>query len=133
MEETKQYIGSDLILGVEKIDDKTPIGSDMVNVLFDNGKSKKYPSAMFEHIVTSEPIDSSKLREKKVDPIVNQTIVLLQESDIVMDDVEYFLNLLTASIDYKSTRANSKLYKVDNYGERSLLQIEEVLKDEQGK
>lgn len=133
MEETKQYIGNKLILGVEKIEDKTPIGSEMINVLFDNGTSKKYPSAMFNHIVTNEPIDGAKLREMKVDPIINQTIVLLQESDIVMDDIEYFINTLMASIDYKSTRANSKLFKVDNYGERSLLQIEEVLKDEQGK
>jgi hypothetical protein len=133
MEEIKKYIGDKLILGVEKIEDKTPIGSDMVNVLFDNGTSRKYPTAMFNHIVTEEPIDASKLRELKVDPIVNQTIVLLQESDIVMDDLEYYLNTLTASIDYKSTRANAKLYNVNHYGERSLLQIEEVIKDEQGK
>lgn len=132
MQETKQYIGDKLILGVEKIEDKTPIGSDMVNVLFDNGTSKKYPTAMFNHVVTEEPIDATKLREKKVDPIVNQTIVLLQESDIIMDDIEYYINTLMASIDYKSTRANSKLYSVNHYGERSLLQIEEVLKDEQG-
>lgn len=130
MEPTKRFIGPNEVLFVtDLVDEKTPLGNDMVLVNFGDGKDKKLPKMIFNCLVTDAPINLEELRQRWVDPVVNQTIVLLQEADIVMDDMVYFNQTLLNSIDYKSERAIAKLYGVDFYSQRSLLQIEKVLNE----
>jgi len=123
----EKFIGDKKILSTSLTSEKTPIGSEIIKVLFEDGTSKLFPKALFERIQTDTPIDAGVLRKKWVDVVVNNTIILLQENDIRMEDMDYFMNTLLVSIDEKCNRANAALYGVEYYPQRGLLSIERVI------
>lgn len=125
----KQYIGDKEISFVTDIDDKTPIGSDMVLVSFADGTSRRFPKMLYKRLAQDHQIDATSLRTLWVDPLINQVIVLMQESDLKMEDIDYFVNTMLASIEQKCNVANARLYGVDFYPQRSLLAIERILND----
>lgn len=123
----EKFIGDKKILSVSLTSEKTPIGSEIVKVLFEDGTSKLLPKALADRIQTDTPIDATVLRKKWVDVVVNNTIILLQENDIKMEDMDYFMNTLLISIEDKCNRANAALYGVEYYPQRSLLSVERII------
>lgn len=123
----EKYIGDKKIMTVSISSYQTPIGSEMVHVLFEDGTSKIMPKALVERLQTDTPVDATAMRKAWIDPIINQTIVLLQESDVKMEDLDYFVSMLLTSIDDKCNRANAALYGVEYYPQRTILSVEKVL------
>jgi len=124
-----KYIGPTKILVVTDCDEKTPLGSPMKTVTFETGKIKNIPETLLNRLVSDEPVDLTALRTKWIDPVVNQIIILLQENDVVLEDIEYLVNTLLSSIEHKSSEAISKLFGVDFYGQRTLLQVEKIINE----
>lgn len=128
MAPTVKYVGDKEVLAVEVCEESTPLLGKIVNVKFADGSSQVLTEKMYQNVVSDTPCDLSALRDKRVTPIVKEILVLLRESNLRIDEVDYMCALLVSSINKSSEDASNKLWNVKDGGERTFLDIDEVLK-----
>lgn len=83
MEKNKdQYIGPSKVFGLQKEDYKTPLGGDVVKVLFENDRPLIMPLRTFNLLVTDAPQPLDIVQDKKIDTIVGALVEMVMEYDM---------------------------------------------------
>lgn len=101
------YIGSDKIAIVAPVDLKTPLGSEMVEVTFENGAKKILTKKNYETVVTDVPSDASIVRRTKFNALVPAVKALICEYDLAVAEIQPFMQELAGSIDNNFARATN--------------------------
>jgi hypothetical protein len=129
----KQYIGNKIITSVEKTNEKTEGGVDILKVSFRNGAVEHFSRLMFDKIVSEKSCDEATLREKRVAPVVAILLSILREWGIKAGELQYLSALLNRSLDYNRNQALTKLLsdwmpKPKSLDDLDLITIDRILK-----
>lgn len=127
------YIGQRKIKEVKETEDKTPGGTPIMEVSYEDGKKESLSKLMCKEIVSDKPCDLSELRDKRVRPIVAHTLAIFREWGLRMSELSYASTLLNASLENSQRQALLELWKpfqptIQEYDEVDLIAMDKVLK-----
>lgn len=108
------YIGADKISIVAEIDQKTPMGSPMVEVTFENDSTVIMPKKTYEIIVTDVASDASIVRRSKFNQMVPAIKAVICEYDILVSEIQPLLQELASGIDNNFARATNYAWTKDD-------------------
>jgi hypothetical protein len=86
-----KFIGSDLIKKAEVIEDKTYLEKDKIRLTFDDENIAEYPLEVVEQIISPIVKDFTDLRLRRLTPVAEKILILLTESELKKEDMEYLL------------------------------------------
>lgn len=108
------YIGSDKVSIVAETDQKTPMGSDIVEVTFENGTKAVMPKKTYELVVTDISSDASIVQKTKFNEMVPAIKAVICEYDIHVSEIQSLLQQLAAGIDNNFARATNFVWTRDD-------------------
>jgi hypothetical protein len=128
-----QFIGGKKIKDHKVTKEKTPGDMEIVCVNYDDGSMEYFSKVMFDNIVTTEAIDATALREKRINPMVNVVLSILREYGIKIGELPYFSSLLNQSLNYNSDQALIELIsqympKPNSLDDVDLITVDRILK-----
>jgi len=88
--QTKKYVGPNLVVRIEKIDLKTPLGNDVHKVSYENGSFEIIPQKTLDVVLKDSPIDSTSLREIVANVFMDEAVKVLMEYNVKSGDVQFF-------------------------------------------
>lgn len=112
--EKATYIGSDKVSFAATIFQKTPMGSEMVEVTFESGKKIKLTKKTYELIVTDIASDLSIVRRTKFNQMVPAIIAVICEYDLSVADIQPLFQEVGGSIDNSFSRATNFVWTKDD-------------------
>jgi len=129
-----KFVGNKKIKKYTISDQKTPGGFDIIEVEFENGDIENFSSLLFEHIVTTESVDASTLRNKRVEPMVGVILAMLRDWGIKIGELPYMSVLLNQSLDFNQQEAMKELWseympRPLSLDDVDLLAVDKVLKN----
>jgi hypothetical protein len=127
----KNFIGPKEIRHSELLETKTFLGNKMLRVTFKDSTVEDIPENIFDKIKTQKATDRTTLRTAFVNVIVPQLIAVLLESGIKLDDIEYTLSNVSASMTQSLEGASSILWGKPNY-ERTVVDVQKILTQQDG-
>ena len=128
-----QYFGLRKIEGVEESEEKTYLGKEKITLIFEEKERQDLPLEVVELLISSTSTDLSTLREKRVKPVVERLLIILLEAELTIPDLEYAVGpKLKFSLEDTVERANTILWNGKEAHERTLNDIEKVLKKNVG-
>ena len=123
----KQYIGDKEIFGIAKIENKD-YDFPLVEVLYKDDTKEVMSEKMMNNITTTEPIDATTLRDKRMQPVATEMLGLLLSSGVKYKEIEYLLSLLKKSLEMNYEYAEELLWGKNAY-EVNLIDMNTVLKN----
>lgn len=114
----KTYIGDKAIQSFQD--------GERVDITFEDGTHLQLPKKMYEASHTFEPIDATKLQERRVLALIPEMMRLFLEWEICIQDIEVLFAWTSNLINNKLGTANEKLWG-GSIKERNLADIERVL------
>lgn len=114
------YYGPNAVLS--KVGDE-----NYVTLELDNQKKVVVPTSQIDTLITDKPTDLTELRRLRTLPVIQSTLILMKKFNIRQDEVEYILGMVAESINQNMTAASNKLWNVDDYGQQTFLEIDDVL------
>lgn len=105
-----KYIAHLKIVGVKAIDEKTPDGKLICEVLFDDKTTQKIPVLVLDEIITDEPSDLTTVENKRVLKVTRAILELFAEYDIKLREWEKIEFTIKGSIDENFGRATAALW-----------------------
>lgn len=136
-EEKGTFIGKEKVASVVVCDQKTPMGSEMVDVTLENERTIRLTKKTYELVVTDIASDDSILRRTKFNSMVPAIIAVIAEYDIKACDINALLQEVAGSIDNSFNRAvsfrltNDDLMYIPNSNplfDRSLLEADAIIR-----
>lgn len=122
-----QYIGARKIVGISDSDKKTPSGSKMIHVIFEDGSVKDMPQNRFDLVVTSEESDASAVGAKVRKQVGSMLYGLLHEYGVSLVEANTSLDEAATLINSAMDKATNILYGVEYPDDRTVLQINDIL------
>lgn len=113
-ESKKQFIGKKSVIAIVETDIKTPLGSEIVEVRFEDGTSELMPKKTFGIMVTDESSDDTSILQKKYSQMVKDILAIVAEYDIKYYELENLTVLIKNSIIDSINRANNFLWRGDD-------------------
>lgn len=104
------FIGEKQVKSVETTDEKTPGGTEILKVEYEDGTREFFSKLMYDQIVTEESITLSDLRDKRVQPVVAMLLVALREWGLKLGELGYLSALLNRSLDSNRDAALQELW-----------------------
>lgn len=104
-----KYIGDKKIKSHKKTKEKTPAGTPIVKVEYEDGLVEHLSEIMFNRVVSSKPCNLTELRDKRVFPIMEQVLMILREWGIKESEFGYFSTLLNDHLTKVKDEAYIKL------------------------
>jgi len=123
-----KYIGEKQI--VQAIQDKS-----VYTIEYADGTKELLSQLMIDKVVSDEPCDLTALRDKRLAPIVEETLKVLRNWGLKMSELQQFSLLLSNSIDFNEKKAlvevlneytGSQMLSPD---EMDMLTIDKILKN----
>ena len=105
-----QYIGPNQIKEVKDLEEKTPTGSAIVEVEYEDGKKESLTKMMYDEIVSDKSCDLTELRDKRVRPVVATILMALREWGLKVGEFAYMSALLTQSLEANQDEAQKELW-----------------------
>src|SRR3990167_2570422 len=100
-----KYIGQNRISAVRETSEKTPGVVDIVEVEYKNGTVEHFSSLMLNKVVSDHASDLSKLRDLRVQPVVEIVLQIMRDWGVRLADLSYFSTVLMQSLDYNHKEA----------------------------
>lgn len=125
---TQYYVGDKAIRAVIDAKNATPLGTKVVNVVFEDGTQESLTEKTFKNIRTEKPVDATELRRLRCEPLVQEILVMMLETNIKWNEIDYVMGLVVESLNANSESASNKLWGVESVGDRTMLDIDTVLK-----
>lgn len=104
------FIGPKKIQSWRDLEETTPNGIAIREVNYEDGSKEWLSVKMFEACVSPEACDLSKLREKRVAPVIKELLVMLRDWGIKLGELPYLSALLNQSLDFNSKEALCELW-----------------------
>ena len=120
-----------MYIGEKKIKDQTEI-EGKVKIAFEDGSTATFTKKMYEASFTMEPINLTKLQERRITAVQSEFMSLLLEWDIQLSDIPNFLQWSSNYIQHKHELADEKLWG-NRYLERTIGDLEAVLQQKTDK
>jgi hypothetical protein len=132
MEELKgKYIGLKKIKKTDMADRKTYMGSEVLDIEYEDGKKVQIPKEVAIKLATEKAMDLTSLRDKFVEPVISRLIVILLESEIEIDMIDYALQKLAQSVNQRIEKASEMLWGKPLH-ERNIVDVHLVLTKNNG-
>lgn len=129
----KQYIGKKEVSKVNNTGETTPLGCEIFEVEYVDGSKETLTKKILDVVLDDKECDLTELRRRRVEPVAKEMLVLLREANLKVGEVDFLLTLFTESINQNSEQASNKLWNVEEGGDRTFLQIDDILTDDGGK
>lgn|SRR3990167_8892967 len=131
-----QYIGLKKIKGIRETEEKTPGGTPIIEVEYEDGLKECFSKIMYDEIVSDKSCDLTELRDKRVRPVVAYTLAIFREWGLKTGEVGYMSALLNQSLESNETEALKELWlkwtpTLSSLDDVSLLDIDRILKSKQ--
>lgn len=127
-----KFFGLNFIEKAELSENKTYLGKDKVKLTYDNKKIEEYPLEVIDKVISSTAIDLTDLRLRRLTPIAEKILILLTESELKKEDMEYLVTaLIPGSINQALNRAYKKVFFNKEPHEITLMDVERVLKEKE--
>jgi hypothetical protein len=107
----KKYIGNKKIKEVITLEEKTPVGSDIMEVEYVDGTKEVLSKMMYDETVSEKSCDLTDLRDKRIRPVVASVLLIFREWGIKISETAYFSALLNQSLDHNKDEAQKELWK----------------------
>ena len=104
------YIGPKKIKTIKE-GEKTKNGIEVVEVFYEDNTSEFLSKLMYDEIVSEESCDLSKLRDKRLEPLVRETLTVLRNWGIKLSELTAFYALLNASMQNNEKEALLELWR----------------------
>jgi hypothetical protein len=105
----KQYIGSKKVRLIEDTGEKTPGGTEIVKVTYDDNTAEHFSKLMFDKVVDTKPCDATVLRDRRVAPVCQIVQAVLREWGLKVGELPYLSTLLNQSLNSNTDQALLKL------------------------
>jgi len=105
-----KYIGLKPIKEIKE-GDKTSNGIEIVEVLYEDGTKEILSKLMYDKIVSEESCDLTQLRDKRLEPLVKETLVVLRNWGIKLSELTPFYALLNLSMQNNEKEALLELWQ----------------------
>lgn len=86
-----QYIGPNKVFGLQQEEFKTPMGGDVVKVLFENDRPQIMPLRTFNLLVSDAPRPLDQVQDLKIDTIVGTLVEMTLEYDVTSLEGNYLI------------------------------------------
>ncbi len=104
-----KYIGEKKIAYVNPIEEKTYLGADKVEVVFENEDIMDCPVEMLESSVSDEPKDATNLTDARINPIISKLIAVMAEAELTKDEIDMIIgNKLPMTLNHNINEAINK-------------------------
>lgn len=135
----KQYIAKKTVMGFVVVEDlKTPLGGEIIEVLYADGSKELMPKKTFNLIVSETERDESKAAAEKFKYMTRDILAVIADYDMKFFEMEYLITLIKNSILDNINRANNYLWTKDDskhisgydmLNEITLTNVQNILKD----
>ena len=105
-----QYIGEKKVANIIDSGTKTHGGVSVVAVLYEDGTKEMISSLMMDKIVSETSCDLTELREKRLNPVVEQVLNVLRDWVVKFNELQYMSMLLNQSLEFNQKEALIKLW-----------------------
>ena len=105
-----QYIGEKKVSTIADSGLKTLGGIMVMTVSYEDGTKENFSSIMLGKIVSEIACDATALREKRMQPLVQEVLKMLCDWGIKLSELPYMSVLLNQSIDFNQKEALIKLW-----------------------
>lgn len=122
-----KFIGKRKIRDIVESSDKSYLGSEKYDIIFEDNSNATYPKWMIEETSTDSEIIETQLRDKRVNPTLEKIIAILAEAELTQDEIIYAIqtrlpNILGSNMD----KAQEVLFGKPYY-ETTLYDIEKII------
>lgn len=121
------YVGARKVVGITELDKKTPAGSAMVSVIFEEGKSVETTLARYNLTKTEEPSDATAVGQVVRKHVGSLMYAILAEYNLSMAETTPAMDEVVALINAASAKATNILFDVEYPDDKTLLQINDIL------
>ena len=105
-----KYIGHKQIK-TTKEGGKTPNGIEVVEVFYEDNTKEFLSKLMYDKIVSEEACDLTQLRDKRLEPLVKETLAVLRNWGIKLSELTAFYALLNLSMQNNEKEALLELWR----------------------
>jgi len=131
--ETQKYYGSKKIIAVVDLDKKTPGGNDMVQLSLEDSTEEVMPKMRFECLVSEEPQDLTAMQTILKARVGAFLFGTMNEFGIKMGEANSMSDAMMDLVNAGYNKSRDILYKVEDFDNISLIDINEILLNEQHK
>jgi len=122
-----KYIGEKKIKEIKDIDEK------VYEVEYEDGLKEVLSKLMYNSIVSEEVCDATKLREKRIFPVVQAILGVLRDWGIKLSELQYMSAVLNQSLQVNEKEALKELWlnwipSLNTVDDVDLIAIDRVLK-----
>jgi len=122
-----KYIGEKKIKKIKDIDEK------VYEVEYEDGLKEVLSKLMYNSIVSEEVCDATKLREKRIFPVVQAILGVLRDWGIKLSELQYMSAVLNQSLQVNEKEALKELWlnwipSLNTVDDVDLIAIDRVLK-----
>lgn len=119
-----KYLGSQKIVSVSKLEEKTPGGAPLWQVTTDDGRSRPYPEIKLMALATDSPVDATEFRSMRGLPIVRAILDILVENDMELSDWDFISSVVQGSNSENHHKADEIKWGTDR---KTMLDLHRVL------
>lgn len=121
------YVGARKVLGVTELEKKTPAGSPMVHVVYEDGTTQDTTLTRYNLIKSTEATDATAVGQKIRKTVGAMMYSLLHEYDSTLAEANPIMDEVAALINAGSAKATNILFGVEFPDDRTLIQINDIL------
>src|SRR3990167_10441581 len=104
------FIGQKQIKKIKE-GERTQNGIDVVETFYEDNTSEVLSKLMYDKIVSEESCDLTQLRDKRLEPLVRETLVVLRNWGIKLSELTAFYALLNLSMQNNEKEALLELWR----------------------
>ena len=120
------YIGPNKIRTLTKSKRSTYFGKEVYQIEYENGIKEERPKEIIEKIAGKEQYDWSTLRDKIGRIVTEQILIILLETEIKLEDIDFVLQLTARSLNENLEKVTEFLWKKKIH-DRTIHDVQEIL------
>ena len=130
-----RYIGEKKVLTIMDSGLKTSGDIPIMEIEYEDGTKELLSSFMADKIISETACDLTVLREKRIQPVVEEVLKLLRDWGIKLNELPYMSLLLNQSLDFNQKEALLKVWsawgaKLQSPEDVDLITIDKVLRSQ---
>lgn len=121
-----------MFIGLKKIKDSV-IKKNVVTVEYEDGSKEVLSKMMYDNVVSKESYDLTTLRDKRINPVVKEVLIIMRNYGIKINELPYFSAVLNESLNKSEQEALKELWRpwiptIQEIDDVDLIAIDRVLK-----
>ncbi len=122
------YVGNKEIKSTEELEQKTPLGNSLVEVIYTDDSKEILPKQMADRLTSLKQVDISEFQHLRCSILADLLFSIIREYGMKWNEFTYVMTLLKTSVEKHREAAEKTLYGKARE-EVTLLDIAEILKN----